>query len=191
MLINKFSYVRIVSNKGKISHFNLASEEYQPGVCDMDFALLAAECAPWVATQTMAAIVRTKSQFNPFKFFWSLILNKKIFLILLLLAIPQVSFADDACKLYLCLMGASESDGGTECEDSIKDYTDKFKKSCPNLPTCIGTKVGVLSKGISYIAGYNLRMLPIIQSPKQLVEVYGEDVAQTFTTIHFSKYKND
>lgn len=44
------------------------------------------------------------------------------------------------------------------------------------------SKVSVLSKGISYIAGYNLRMLPIIQSPKQLVEVYGEDVAQTFTT---------
>ena len=31
----------------------------------MDFALLAAECAPWVATQTMAAIVRTESKFNP------------------------------------------------------------------------------------------------------------------------------
>jgi type IV secretion system protein VirD4 len=49
--------------------------------------------------------------------------------------------------------------------------------------TSIG-KVGVLSKGISYIAGYNLRMLPIIQSPNQLVEVYGQDVAQTFTTNH-------
>jgi type IV secretion system protein VirB1 len=65
MLINKFSYVRIVSNRGKISHFNLESEEYQLEVCDMDFALLAAECAPWVATQTMAAIVRTESKFNP------------------------------------------------------------------------------------------------------------------------------
>lgn len=31
----------------------------------MDFASLAAECAPWVAPQTMAAIVRTESQFNP------------------------------------------------------------------------------------------------------------------------------
>lgn len=31
----------------------------------MDFASLVAECAPWVATQTMAAIVRTESQFNP------------------------------------------------------------------------------------------------------------------------------
>lgn len=30
----------------------------------MDFASLAAECAPWVATQTMAAIVRTESQLN-------------------------------------------------------------------------------------------------------------------------------
>lgn len=49
--------------------------------------------------------------------------------------------------------------------------------------TSIG-KIGILSKGISYIAGYNLRMLPIIQSPTQLVEVYGQDAAQTFTTNH-------
>jgi type IV secretion system protein VirD4 len=45
-------------------------------------------------------------------------------------------------------------------------------------------KIGVLAKGISYIAGYGLRLLPIIQSPNQLVEVYGAEVAQTFTTNH-------
>lgn len=49
--------------------------------------------------------------------------------------------------------------------------------------TAIG-KMGILSKGISYIAGYGLRMMPIIQSPAQLVEVYGKDAAQTFTTNH-------
>lgn len=31
----------------------------------MDFYDLSAECAPWVAPQTMAAIVKTESQFNP------------------------------------------------------------------------------------------------------------------------------
>lgn len=31
----------------------------------MDFQDLSAECAPWVAPQTMAAIVKTESQFNP------------------------------------------------------------------------------------------------------------------------------
>jgi len=31
----------------------------------MDFNALAAECAPWVAPQTMAAIVKTESQFHP------------------------------------------------------------------------------------------------------------------------------
>lgn len=31
----------------------------------MDFNALALECAPWVAPQTMAAIVKTESQFNP------------------------------------------------------------------------------------------------------------------------------
>ncbi|WEF31459.1 type IV secretory system conjugative DNA transfer family protein [Pseudoduganella chitinolytica] len=45
-------------------------------------------------------------------------------------------------------------------------------------------KIQVLSKGISYIAGYGLRMLPIIQSPMQVVEVYGEHAAETFTTNH-------
>ena len=49
--------------------------------------------------------------------------------------------------------------------------------------TAIG-KIPVLSKGISYIAGYWLRMIPIIQSPAQLVEVYGKDAAQTFQTNH-------
>ena len=49
--------------------------------------------------------------------------------------------------------------------------------------TAIG-RINVLSKGISYIAGYNLRMLPIIQSPAQLREVYGKDAADTFTVNH-------
>ncbi|MDG3066887.1 type IV secretory system conjugative DNA transfer family protein [Thauera mechernichensis] len=49
--------------------------------------------------------------------------------------------------------------------------------------TAIG-KIPILSKGISYIAGYWLRMMPIIQSPAQVVEVYGKDAAQTFTTNH-------
>ena len=49
--------------------------------------------------------------------------------------------------------------------------------------TAIG-KIGTLSKGISYIAGYNLRMMPIIQSPSQLVDVYGKEAAQTFTVNH-------
>jgi len=31
----------------------------------MDFNALSAECAPWVAPQTMAAIVKTESEFNP------------------------------------------------------------------------------------------------------------------------------
>lgn len=45
-------------------------------------------------------------------------------------------------------------------------------------------KVGILSKGISYIAGYGLRMLPIIQSPAQLRETYGADAAETFIDNH-------
>lgn len=53
----------------------------------------------------------------------------------------------------------------------------------PDEFTAMG-KVGILSKGISYIAGYGLRMLPIIQSPAQLREVYGADAAETFVENH-------
>ncbi len=49
--------------------------------------------------------------------------------------------------------------------------------------TAIG-KMPSLAKGIGYIAGYGLRMMPIIQSPAQLIEVYGKEAAQTFTTNH-------
>lgn len=49
--------------------------------------------------------------------------------------------------------------------------------------TAIG-KVNILSKGISYIAGYGLRMLPIIQSPAQLRDVYGAEAAESFIDNH-------
>jgi type IV secretion system protein VirD4 len=45
-------------------------------------------------------------------------------------------------------------------------------------------KVTILAKAISYIAGYGLRMLPIIQSPAQLREVYGHDATETFMENH-------
>lgn len=45
-------------------------------------------------------------------------------------------------------------------------------------------KIEVLARGVAYIAGYGLRMLPIIQSPAQIREVYGEHEAETFSTNH-------
>lgn len=49
--------------------------------------------------------------------------------------------------------------------------------------TTIG-RMDVLSKGIGYIAGYGLRIMPIIQNPSQLVTVYGKDEAVTFQSNH-------
>lgn len=49
--------------------------------------------------------------------------------------------------------------------------------------TAIG-KVGIIAKAVSYIAGYNLRLLPIIQSISQLESVYGEKDTRTFVTNH-------
>jgi len=68
----------------------------------------------------------------------------------------------------------------------LPERNPKLKYQCLLLAdefTAMG-KVAVLSKGISYIAGYGLRMLPIIQSPAQVVDVYGKEAAQTFTTNH-------
>jgi type IV secretion system protein VirD4 len=45
-------------------------------------------------------------------------------------------------------------------------------------------KVGILAKSVAYIAGYNLRLLPIVQSIAQLKSVYGDHDARTFVTNH-------
>lgn len=49
--------------------------------------------------------------------------------------------------------------------------------------TSIG-KVAIIAKAVSYMAGYNLRLLPIIQSKQQLISVYGAEDAGTFITNH-------
>lgn len=49
--------------------------------------------------------------------------------------------------------------------------------------TAIG-KVNIISKAVSYMAGYGLRLLPIIQSLSQLISVYGQEEARTFVTNH-------
>lgn len=45
-------------------------------------------------------------------------------------------------------------------------------------------KVEIYQKAVSYMAGYNLRLLPIFQSISQLVSVYGENEARTLMTNH-------
>lgn len=49
--------------------------------------------------------------------------------------------------------------------------------------TAIG-KVPIIAKAVSYIAGYNLRLLPIIQAPSQLESVYGKEDAATLMANH-------
>lgn len=45
-------------------------------------------------------------------------------------------------------------------------------------------RVDILAKSVGFIAGYNLRLLPIIQSLSQLESIYGEKDARTFATNH-------
>lgn len=49
--------------------------------------------------------------------------------------------------------------------------------------TALG-KIGVIAKSNAFIAGYNLRLLTIVQSVSQLESVYGEKDARTLATNH-------
>jgi type IV secretion system protein VirD4 len=49
--------------------------------------------------------------------------------------------------------------------------------------TSIG-KVDIIATAVSYMAGYNIRLLPIIQSMSQLDATYGKDVSRTMITNH-------
>ena len=49
--------------------------------------------------------------------------------------------------------------------------------------TAIG-KVDIIATAVSYMAGYNLRLLPIIQSLAQLDAVYGKELSRTLITNH-------
>lgn len=41
-----------------------------------------------------------------------------------------------------------------------------------------------LIKGLTYVAGYGLRLLPIVQSPAQIRDIYGQEAAETFMENH-------
>ena len=49
--------------------------------------------------------------------------------------------------------------------------------------TSIG-KVDIIASSVSYMAGYNIRLFPIIQSVAQLDAVYGKEYARTIITNH-------
>jgi len=71
--------------------------------------------------------------------------------------------------------------------------TKELPKSNPDLKyqclllmdefTAIG-KVDIIASAVSYMAGYNVRLLPIIQSMAQLDATYGRDVSRTIITNH-------
>jgi len=49
--------------------------------------------------------------------------------------------------------------------------------------TSIG-RVDIIAKAVAYMAGYNLRLLPIVQSMAQLDAVYGKELSRTIITNH-------
>lgn len=75
----------------------------------------------------------------------------------------------------------------------INENTRELPKSDPALKhqclllldefTSIG-RVDIIANAVSFMAGYNLRLLPIIQSISQLESTYGKEVARTLLTNH-------
>lgn len=75
----------------------------------------------------------------------------------------------------------------------INENTRELPKSNPALKhqclllldefTSIG-RVDIIANAVSFMAGYNLRLLPIIQSISQLESTYGKEVARTLLTNH-------
>lgn len=71
--------------------------------------------------------------------------------------------------------------------------TKELPKSNPDLKyqclllmdefTSIG-KVDIIASAVSYMAGYNVRLLPIIQSMSQLDATYGREISRTIITNH-------
>lgn len=48
-------------------------------------------------------------------------------------------------------------------------------------------KMNVLARGVAFIRGYGLQLMPILQSPAQLVEIYGVNAAENFSENHAVK----
>lgn len=75
----------------------------------------------------------------------------------------------------------------------INQNTKELPKNNPDLKfqclllmdefTAIG-KVDIIASAVSYMAGYNIRLLPIIQSMAQLDATYGKDISRTLITNH-------
>ena len=61
-----------------------------------------------------------------------------------------------------------------------------LKYQCLLLPdefTSMG-RIGIIAKSIAFLAGYGLRLLPIIQSHEQVEDVYGKESARNFFKNH-------
>lgn len=97
------------------------------------------------------------------------------------LGIPPKRLADCARLINLFFSQLVSLNTGELPEDNPR-----LKHACLLLMdefTAFG-KIEILASAVSYIAGYNLRLMPIIQSGPQLVGVYGKSDAQNFITNH-------
>lgn len=97
------------------------------------------------------------------------------------LGIPPKRLADSARLVNLFFSQLISLNTGELPKDNPK-----LKYACLLLMdefTAFG-KIEIMAKSVSYIAGYNLRLMPIIQSIAQLETTYGKGDAKNFVTNH-------
>ncbi|MBI5792577.1 MAG: type IV secretory system conjugative DNA transfer family protein [Rhodocyclales bacterium] len=95
--------------------------------------------------------------------------------------VPPNRLADSAVLLNLFFSQAINLNTRT-----LPEHDPSLKHQCLFVLdefTAMG-RVGIVSKAVGYLAGYNLRLLTVIQSVSQLDDVYGKDQARTFATNH-------
>lgn len=95
--------------------------------------------------------------------------------------VPPNRLADSAVLLNLFFSQAINLNTRT-----LPEHDPSLKHQCLFVLdefTAMG-RVGIISKAVGYLAGYNLRLLTVIQSVSQLDDVYGRDQARTFSTNH-------
>lgn len=111
--------------------------------------------------------------------FWLTDVRKKRMSIFVVIAPPKLPVAATILNVFFSQLVAVNT-------KQLPQQNPQLKHQCLLLLdefTAMG-KIEILAKSVSYIAGYNLRLMPILQSYSQLESVYGKEDAKTFFKNH-------
>ena len=70
--------------------------------------------------------------------------------------------------------------------DKLPEHDPSLKYPCLVMPdefTAMG-RIGVIGKSVAFMAGYGMRLLPVVQSIEQIEDVYGKEASRNFVKNH-------